>query len=417
MPQASLTDPSPPATPAAGAGRAVDVGNGLRWALYLGMSWTWVIGMFLPVLLIRDFGPWAWFAFAIPNIVGAAAMGWAIRSVEHGVRLVDNHRAATRAFSLVTIAFHVFFLLWLVPQLVGPVLASIAFGVALIAMANVFTTTLREAALAAIPLIVSLVIAMIAAGRGSLGWPDVPTSAAAFDVLGLIAVCALGFITCPYLDLTFHRARQGCRVDAESKLAFGVGFGLVFGSMIVFTLLYAGAFINGRVDRTLGLLIGTHISVQAIYTIGIHAAALRDSSVRGQRNGLSLWLAVAAAVIIALASRAFEANGMRIGPLVVGEVAYRTFMSFYGLVAPAYVWLCVPPGRGFVRPHPRELRMAGLACVLAVPFYWVAFIYGPMGWVIPGVAIIVAARFALDFGRRDLLAEQRAEMLTNAGPR
>ena len=27
------------------------------WAIYLGMSWTWCIGMFLPVLLIRDFGP------------------------------------------------------------------------------------------------------------------------------------------------------------------------------------------------------------------------------------------------------------------------------------------------------------------------------------------------------------------------
>ena len=31
--------------------------------------------MFLPILLIRDFGPAAWFVFAIPNVVGAAVMG------------------------------------------------------------------------------------------------------------------------------------------------------------------------------------------------------------------------------------------------------------------------------------------------------------------------------------------------------
>jgi hypothetical protein len=410
----STTEPSPINTPNL-ARPTVDVAGGLRWALYLGMSWTWVIGMFLPVLLIRDFGPWAWFAFAIPNVLGAAAMGWAIKTREQGIHLVANHRAAARAFSLVTIAFHVFFLLWLVPQLVGSLTAAIAFGVALVVMANVLTTTLREAMLAGIPLIVSLVIAMIAAGRGSLGWPQVPTFAAPMDVLGLSAVCVLGFLTCPYLDLTFHRARQAAKTSGESQLAFGVGFGVVFCSMIVFTLLYAGAFVNG-LDRLLAALLGVHICVQAIYTVGIHAAAMRDSS-QTRRNSVALWLSIAGAVVVALVARGLESRGMTLGRIGVGEVAYRTFLSFYGLVAPAYVWLCVYPGRGFVRPHSRELRMTAIACVIAAPFYWIAFVYGPMGWVLPGVAIIVVARFALDFGRRDFLAEQRAAMLTPTDPR
>jgi hypothetical protein len=51
-------------------------GSTLGWANYLGMSWTWCIGMFLPVLLVRDYGIGAWWIFAIPNVVGAAAMGW-----------------------------------------------------------------------------------------------------------------------------------------------------------------------------------------------------------------------------------------------------------------------------------------------------------------------------------------------------
>src|SRR3954471_24793497 len=53
--------------------------SALNWAAFLGASWTWCIGMFLPVLLIRDYGPSMWWAFAVPNVIGAAAMGWILR--------------------------------------------------------------------------------------------------------------------------------------------------------------------------------------------------------------------------------------------------------------------------------------------------------------------------------------------------
>ena len=33
---------------------------GLSWAVYLGVSWTWCIGMFLPVLIMRDYGIAGW---------------------------------------------------------------------------------------------------------------------------------------------------------------------------------------------------------------------------------------------------------------------------------------------------------------------------------------------------------------------
>ena len=39
------------------------------WGIYLSCSWTWCIGMYLPVILLRDFG-WPWLlAFAIPNVL------------------------------------------------------------------------------------------------------------------------------------------------------------------------------------------------------------------------------------------------------------------------------------------------------------------------------------------------------------
>ena len=40
------------------------------WAIYLGTSWTWCIGMFLPVLVLRELGLTGFLSFAIPNIVG-----------------------------------------------------------------------------------------------------------------------------------------------------------------------------------------------------------------------------------------------------------------------------------------------------------------------------------------------------------
>src|SRR4051794_16245838 len=77
----------------------------LGWAIYLGMSWTWCIGMFLPVLLIRDYGLSAWWIFAIPNMVGAAAMGWLLRRPDSSGLIVQSHEHAATLFSLVTIAF------------------------------------------------------------------------------------------------------------------------------------------------------------------------------------------------------------------------------------------------------------------------------------------------------------------------
>ena len=77
------------------------------WGFYLACSWTWVIGMYLPVLLIRDFGWAGWLAFAVPNVLGAAAMGWILRSPAAAMRLAGEHPQAVRLFSTVTVSFQV----------------------------------------------------------------------------------------------------------------------------------------------------------------------------------------------------------------------------------------------------------------------------------------------------------------------
>src|SRR3974377_2421065 len=105
--------------------------NWLGWATFLGVSWTWCIGMFLPVLLVRDYGIWGWIVFAIPNVLGAPPMGWVIRSRETSLEIVAAHREACQLFSAVTIAFHLFFALSVIAPLAVDILrraASTALG-------------------------------------------------------------------------------------------------------------------------------------------------------------------------------------------------------------------------------------------------------------------------------------------------
>src|SRR5688572_14414344 len=91
--------------------------NALGWAIFLGMSWTWCIGMFLPVLLVRDYGIWGWVVFAIPNVIGAAAMGWTVRDRDQSVRQTQAHAVAMTMFSIVTIVFQFYFGAWYLSEL------------------------------------------------------------------------------------------------------------------------------------------------------------------------------------------------------------------------------------------------------------------------------------------------------------
>src|SRR3954468_9321416 len=88
----------------------------MKWAFFLACSWTWCLGMFLPVLLVRNWGIWGWVVFAVPNVIGAAAMGLVIRSRESSEEILIRHRMAIALFSLVTIAFHIYFVYWFVGE-------------------------------------------------------------------------------------------------------------------------------------------------------------------------------------------------------------------------------------------------------------------------------------------------------------
>jgi predicted branched-subunit amino acid permease len=66
-------------------------------------------------------------------------------------------------------------------------------------------------------------------------------------------------------------------------------------------------------------------------------------------------------------------------------------MGFYGLVFPAYVWLCMMPAAGS-RPTRRMVGAFAVAVIAAVPFFFVGFV-GDVPWaLLPGLLIVLLMR-------------------------
>lgn len=344
------------------------------WAFYLACSWTWVIGMYLPVLLVRDFGLAGWVAFAVPNVLGAAAMGWVLKTPEAAMRIAGEHAAAVRAFSAVTISFQVFALLWLLPPLVNWA------GMPLVAAALLCAVLLPLAAGIALPMNAVVVWLMSAAifamliPSGALAVPRIEGAKPDWHLVGLVPACLFGFALCPYLDATFLHARAN--TDARSaRIAFTAGFGLLFLAMIVFTLLYALG-VNARIFTGLGAwLLASHLAVQVCFTISAHTAVTRN--VAG--NIVSI---LVAAVLGVMALAADLGDLLPFG-LSGGELIYRVFMGFYGLFFPAYVLLVIVARA--------SMQVYWAACVLALPFLAAGFIVGWMPAAAGGVLVILAA--------------------------
>ncbi|MGN6506819.1 MAG: hypothetical protein ACTHM6_14790, partial [Tepidisphaeraceae bacterium] len=198
--------------------------------------------------------------------------------------------------------------------------------------------------------------------------------------------------TCPYLDLTFHRARQQT-TDAGAKLAFGVGFCVLFCSMIVLTFFYAPTIL--QMSGLSAWLLVAHFTAQLSFTVSAHARSVTESLERSfQSSGRAeLGVTLAVGLLAGLVAQFTRLNELLYHGLPVGEIIYRLFMSFYGLVFPAYVVLALAlpragKGRGGV-----YVAWLGIV-VIALPFYWLAFIEARMAWAIAGTAVVVVGTMA-----------------------
>ena len=396
-----MTPKANPPSPSGSPLRAVG------WGAYLACSWTWCIGMFLPILLIRDFGVLGWIVFAVPNVVGAAAMGWVAPSGRDLRGWIDRHRVAIRWFSRVTIGFHLYWTGMLSVGVLPP--WSLGLG-ALLAIVFVFLMAKfpkRTPALSIVVWLVSLALAVwYAIAAQPLDFTPLTANANPMEIMALAPVVVFGFLFCPYLDASFIRARAETNAR-DAKIAFGVGFGLLFLAMIAFTPVYGAVWSEpGRMLPALIIaLVPAHLAMQAAFTTAAHATTIPSKAKGKPAGGLGLDPTTASLALIVTGLGVFapvlsQYTIPQIG-MSAPEIGYRVFMAFYGLVFPAYVWICMigRDGRmGSGTPTPRAVRVLLGAILLALPFYAIGFIGLIEWWLVPGLAIVLLARLMVTKG-------------------
>ena len=346
--------------------------------------------MWLPVILLRDFGPWSFPIFALPNVIGAALMGFALRRPGASEDFVRSHRLACHAFSFVTIAFQTFFLIWLLIGSGGSNLARVGLLAIFLLPAMLAGEGGAGSRRARAIGIAVYLLSLGAAGYwlltgGPRAFTAQPPDAVNLGSLG--AVCVLGFMLCPYLDLTFHRARQRLPGHAGNA-AFVIGFTALFFLMILFTYFYAQPTLNdaGKFipnPALAGLAVTIHMLAQLGFTNGLHNAALRDDATTP-----TPFTAMGGTGAIVLALLCFFLPDLI--PAITREMVYRGFMGMYGLVFPAYVWACVR--RDLSPPTRPQIIALAIAVLLAGPMFYLGFIEKRYGWLAAGVAVVLLSR-------------------------
>ncbi len=373
----------------------------ILWGAYLACSWTWCIGMFLPALLLRDLG-WAGFLiFAVPNVIGAAAMGWILQSKRSSIELVTKHPIAVWCFSVVTLAFHLFWILWIssfirtafqIPNTHLAIVGGIV--LAFIILSDWARRCNRMPQLAAALLAISLSVLIATYCTSDVKEANsalINSAPKSLAPLWMFPSMIFGFLLCPYLDITFHHARQQLDTKKSGRLGFTLGFVGFFAPMILLTTRYSGV-LAGALDGTnfvpiaspwlaTGLL--THILCQWIFTVRAHLDRIRTLPCAQAKQPLFIGIVVLAGFLGSFASK-FPAYAGLTG----GELIYRTFMSAYGLAFPAYILYRI------AKKKPISLATLWVAIALATPMFWMGFMERQSVWLIPGMITILLGCFS-----------------------
>ncbi len=375
--------------------------NPIVWGAYLACSWTWCIGMFMPVLLLRDFGWLGFIVFAVPNVIGAAAMGWVLKSRADSESMVRRHPAAIWWFSAVTIAFHVYWVLWVFQYLrmALPMSQNASYGV-LAAFIAFWLVSKRSSYFRRMPQLATVLwIFSFLVLAATFVLPDLKPIGDRFhqahpsNAMGLfmLPISVFGFMLCPYLDVTFHHARQQLDTRPRGRIGFTLGFGLMFALMIVLTTRYAPMLIdamNGQVSNPtqtawIGAVLLAHILFQWVFTVQVHldqVKSLPTDKVPPYRMFIGIGLGAGMLGF-------FAHNLPDHASLLGGEIVYRGFLGAYGLVFPTYVLYRIAMAHGGAKPL--SFGAMWTAIVLATPMFWMGFMEGQSVWLAPGIAIVL----------------------------
>jgi len=338
----------------------------IAWGVFCACSWTWCIGMYLPVIMVDRFGIPGFLVFAVPNVIGCAGFGYVLARRARSGAMVQRHGAAMLAFSLVAVAYHMFFITFLLGELFVELTprqeAFVPIAGAIVVLTAGMLLSLagdRQWLVIAAAVYVFSLIAFGIIGFG--GWERIGMSGRLEPgrLVWLAPVVSIGFLLCPYLDLTFHRALR----RSPSRHAFAV-FGVTFAVMIVFT-----CFLWFSPRPALPWVGLAHIAAQTIFTVGAHLREVRVSAALGRPAVKVLLMFLPLIAVAAYPAARAAADAM------AGEELYLRFLVCYGLVFPAYVLLFMGPWRPW-RFSPRTLLAFAAVIVLLAPLYELGFIGG-----------------------------------------
>ncbi len=318
------------------------------WGLYLTCSWTWCIGLFLPIVLLHRYGWPGLLLFAVPNLIGCVAFGYVVATPDRSRRMVERYRGAMKVFAAVTISFHALFLAmiarWYMPSLDTTWSIALPGGVVLIGLALIALPTRFWPLLAAgiWALSIAAAVTLLPQDLGAEGtrpWQE---------VIWLLPITSFGFLLCPYLDPTFHRAMQ----ESPSKHAFAV-FGVAFAIMIGLTCLYRDVIIVG-----VGSVVAIHMITQSAFTVGAH---FREA---GGRWAFRIAAVILAGAAVAIAHREYADSFTAVDD-------YLRFFVFYGLIFPAMVAMFMWTGR---RLTPMRVALFAVAILFSLPLLEAGYI-------------------------------------------
>ncbi len=314
-------------------------------------------------------------------------MGYVLRSQQASRDAVRRAGQGIAWFSTVTIGYHLFFLsmiatflTWAFASEPGLVWASL--WVPLIAFAIAYLVSFLNNAgwltLAAI-ILAATIASFILLGPEHLASVGDLAELAPSGAVGAAPLFALGFLLCPHLDATLHRARQSIQGPHAFAL-FGIGF--------AFTLVFVASYAV-YAPYALPPLVLAFFAYQAIFTIAAHLRELRIAKGSTTTAPMTVHRSRFYRFIPLLVPFVFWIGLMIGGETVSLERAYLRFVVMYGLVFPAImlIWL------------PWRNQRAGicliLVLILGLPIAELGMFWGPKWLLVIPVFLLVGGAVLL----------------------
>ena len=352
----------------------------IGWGLFCTSSWTWCIGMWLPLLLIDRWGWPGFWLFAIPNVIGCAAMGYVVGSRERSIRLVAANRGAMRLFSVITIAFQLFWLTSLagipgfIPFIGDQQFATILVPFAVLAAGMVVTWLPMTGWLITATLLFAWTMASFGiVGTHSMQQIGTSGTIPSSQMWGLAPLIILGFLLSPYLDLTFHRARQ----KTPSSHSFAV-FGIAFMAI----LLFVASYWQKDPTATSGIVVVFWL-LQLTFTIAAHLRELLRTETKSSSRNYR-WVIMAPILAAWLVYSNADTDNAETWLL---NDTYLRFLGFYGLAVPIWVLAFMWP-----RPAARTKSVAivlGITLCISFALAELGMVQTPTWWLLPAASLAV----------------------------